>query len=113
MDKPALPASLHAWMTEAFAQILKDELQRLAPGTLPLEKGVAQGGYVDDSEITITVQGASDDDAAVHARIGVFFTEIVVNCGCGDDPMPIPAYCEMRVTIDKASGEARFALIQD
>jgi hypothetical protein len=43
--------SLNAWQTEAFYQTMKKELEQLAQGTLPLEKAVMQGGYVDDSHI--------------------------------------------------------------
>ena len=107
-----LLSSLRAWQSTAFPQALKTELEQLAPGSLPLDKAVNQGGYVDDSHITATVLSAEENAQAVHARAGIFFTEIVINCGCGDDPMETNAYCEMRIRIDKTTGQADFELVK-
>lgn len=106
-----LPNALRAWRSDAFSQTLKSEIERLPPGSLPLDKGVAQGGYVDDSRITALVLHAAEAGGAIQARVGVFFTEIVANCGCGDDPMAQNAYCELRIVIDKASAEAGFQVV--
>ena len=108
---PTLPDSLQAWGSDAFFSTLKNELERLVPGTLPLEKGVAQGGYVDDGQITATVLHADDNAQAIQARAGIFFTEIVINCGCGDDPMETNAYCELHIRIDKTTARADFEVI--
>ncbi len=94
--------------SDAFQKVLKTELENLESGLLPLEKGTSQGGHVDDSDITATVLNVTEDSSDVQAKVGIFFTEIVINCGCGDDPMPINAYCEMIVRIDKATAEAEF-----
>ena len=110
---PILERSLAAWQTEAFKSTLKAELESLDPAELPLEKGVSQGGFVDGDNMQITVYGVSEDIATIKAKIGVFFTEIVINCGCGDDPMPINAYCEMVVTIDKSNAETLFEIVPD
>ena len=105
--------SLHAWQSEAFNETLKNELEQLEPGVLPLDKAVSQGGYVDDSHITATVLHADEDEHAIQARVGIFFTEIVINCGCGDDPMETNAYCVMQIRIDKTTGQAEFEVLQD
>ncbi|BCB26240.1 hypothetical protein SKTS_11260 [Sulfurimicrobium lacus] len=110
---PKLANSLRNWPSAAFTQTLKDEIGALESGTLPLQKGVSQGGYVDDSNLTCTVLRVTDDERTIHARVGVFFTEIVASCGCGAEPMPQNAYCEMLVSIDKASAEAQFAVLPD
>ena len=110
---PELPHSLSAWNSPAFAQTLKSELEHLLPGTLPLDKGVTQGGMVDDSEITATIINFHDSATLIQAKVGIFFTEIVINCGCGDDPMPTNAYCEMQVLIDKTHAATEFKIIQD
>ena len=78
---PELLHSLQAWNTNRFAQTLKDELEHLPAGTLPLEKGVAQGGLVDDNHITATILNFSNNETAIEANVGIFFTEIVINCG--------------------------------
>ena len=108
-----LLSSLNAWHSAAFPQALKAELEQLATGSLPLDKAVTQGGYVDDSHITATVLSAEENSQVIHARAGIFFTEIVINCGCGDEPMEINAYCELQISIDKTSGQADFEIMQD
>lgn len=110
---PKLANSLRDWQSAAFSQTLKNEIRKLEPGALPLEKGVSQGGHVDDSDLTTTVLHVVDDECAIYARVGIFFTEIVGSCGCGAEPMPQNAYCEMRISIDKATAESRFTLLQD
>jgi hypothetical protein len=108
-----LHEALQAWNTTAFAQTLKAELEALEPASLPLHLGVSQAGMVDDKAITATVLSSRDGDGAVEARAGVFFTEIVINCGCGDDPMPINAYCELLISIDKVTAEATITVVTD
>lgn len=108
--KPRLSASLGHWKSADFKQILKDEIERLPAGTLPLDKCTTLGGYVDDEHITASVLNTSEDDLAIRARVSVFFTEIMICCGCGDDPMPQTAYCEIQVTIDKSTAEATFSV---
>ncbi len=103
-------ATLKAWDTDAFVQQLKDDILHLGGGVLPLHDGVTRGGYVDDSDLELTLLSARDDGDAINARLGVFFTEIVINCGCGDDPMEEHVYCEMSVRIDKGSAKAEFAV---
>lgn len=110
---PEFLNSLRAWNTNSFTQTLKNELEHLPANTLPLEKGVAQGGLVDDSNITATVLNYSDNEATIQANVGIFFTEIVINCGCGDDPFETNAYCEMHISIDKTTGLTEFEVLQD
>jgi hypothetical protein len=91
---------------------LKHELENLPAGTLPLEKGTSRGGFVDDSDISVTVISVKQNENSVQAKVGVFFTEIIVGCGCGDDPMPENAYCEMLINIDRTTSSAKFEVIQ-
>jgi len=105
---PRLPASLRAWNTEDFLQVLKAEMRKLDSGVLPLFEGTTQGGQVDDSDIAITLLNASRNEAAVWLDVGVFFSEIVGGCSCGDDPVAGNAYCELRIRIDRATATADF-----
>ena len=75
-------------------------MKQLKSESLPLQQGLAQGGYVDDAR-------------AIHAHVGIFFTEIGDGCSCGDDPMATNAFCEMRFSIDKATAEADVTLMQN
>jgi len=108
---PELSESLRAWGTDDFPRILKAEIECLPPGTLPLHLGTTQGGMVDDSDITATVIRHTETEGVIEARVGVFFQEIVGGCSCGDDPLTAHAHCELRVTIERGSGEARFVVI--
>lgn len=109
----SLPAALAAWGTPGFQATLKRELEALAPDALPLQQGVAQGGLADGADITVSVFSARDDVQAIHANVGVFFTEIIAGCSCGDDPLPLPAYCVMQFSIDTRSAQAAVAVLSD
>lgn len=110
---PTLPNSARDWPSGSFGQILKSEIENLAGGILPLDKGTAHGGRVDDSPITVTVLAVADGGRDIQAGIGVFFGEIIAGCSCGDEPQTRSAYCEMEVRIDKSTGEAVFAVIPE
>ena len=105
-----LPNALRHWNSGSFSEALKAEIEHLPRGTLPLADGTSQGGYVDDRKVTATVFRTTEDAHKVLAHLGVFFTEIVVNCGCGEDPMEQDAYCEMDVRIDKTTALAEFSV---
>ena len=106
-----LPDSLHAWGPEAFAATLKREIEALPPGALPLDWATAHGGRVDDGAVVATVTAAADAGTHLEARVGVFFSEVIAGCSCGDEPFSQPGYCEIEVRIDKATAGAGFALI--
>lgn len=107
------PDALHDWTSKSFRQTLKSEIEKLKSGTLPLEKGITQGGLVDDSNITATILSTSDNPSMINAKVGVFFTEIVGGCNCNDDPIEINAYCEIIITIDKITTEAKIVATSD
>lgn len=94
-----------------FARQLKHELEHLQAGTLPLEQATTQGGQVDDSNISANVIEVREDGGWIRARVGIFFNEIVGGCSCGDDPLSVNAYCQIQVSINRASAEADFAVI--
>jgi hypothetical protein len=109
---PELLDALQESHPGTLAKALKHELENLPAGTLPLEKGTSRGGFVDDSDISVTVIRVIQDENSIQAKIGVFFTEIIVGCGCGDDPIPENTYCEMQISIDRKTATARFELIK-
>ncbi|MDH5572666.1 MAG: glucosamine--fructose-6-phosphate aminotransferase [Gammaproteobacteria bacterium] len=106
-----LSNALSAWNTAAFPQRLKSEIENLPSGSLPLEQGTSAAGYVDDSDISVSVLKVTDDEHSLQVTLAVFFTEIVINCGCGDDPMPQHAQCEILLQIDKTTAESYFEVI--
>lgn len=108
-----LPNALQAWGSAAFAAALKAELEVLPANALPLEQGMTPGSHAGDEPLSVTVIATSEDACSLQVKAGVFFTEIVANCGCGDDPVHQSAYCELRIGIDKTTAAAVFAVIQD
>lgn len=108
----SLGNSVRAWNTATFAAALKADILGLGAGVLPLQQA-AGGGSIDESDIEITLLGCSDSATEIHARVGVFFAEILAGCSCGDEPAASTAYCELRVSIDKADGQARFEILHE
>jgi len=107
---PRLVNAARDWQTAAFAQSLKRDIEGLPPGTLPLREAASLGGHVDDSGLTATVIGYAEEGGQIRARLGVFFAEVIAGCSCGEDPPALSAYCELEVSIDKATAVARFAV---
>lgn len=107
-----LNKALRAWSTDAFGATLKAELEQLRSDVLPIAHVIGEGNKLDDSQLGIIVNSVSDDATHIHANVGVFFSEIVHCCTCsGGDGMCDEAYCELEVSIDKASGEAQFSAL--
>lgn len=107
------PQSLQHYPSDNFKRVLKDEIEASDKKLLSLEKGTNQGGYVSDEAITATVLRVFDQGETIQAEVGIFFTEIVICCGCGDDPMPANAYCEMLFEISKDNAEVVITLIKN
>ncbi|MCW8827352.1 MAG: glucosamine--fructose-6-phosphate aminotransferase, partial [Gammaproteobacteria bacterium] len=102
-----LPNALKAWSTDSYSRTIKNELQSLEQGVLPLEKGLTEGGEVDDSNITVTVFESSDNEQSILTKVTVFFSEMSGACSCaGDGPYEVHAHCTMVVSIDKSTAEA-------
>jgi len=107
------PKTVQAWNTTTFSAVLKAEPEARAPADWPLHKAVSQASFVDARPLTATVFGSRETNETVEAKVGVFFTEIVVNCGCGDEPMPINGYCELLMAIDKVTSETSIRVVSD
>ena len=110
---PKLSNSLNDWSTDTYGRTIKNELQSLQPGSFPLEKGLTQGGKVDDSNITVSVFESRDSDQEIQTKVAIFFTEVVGGCSCGDEPFEAHAHCTLWVTIDRATAEATFEVVAD
>lgn len=107
-----LEKSVAAWGTDAFAATLKTELECLRSDVLPIGHAIGAGNRIDDTDLGVIVNAASADATHIHVSVGVFFAEIVACTTCsGGSGMCDEAYCELRVTIDKATGAARFAAL--
>lgn len=101
-----LPLTLGAWGTPAFESTLRSELAALPPACLPLDALTTQGGRVEGVTLRLLAAEACAD--AIRARLGVFFTEWVGGCSCGDGLMPVQGYGEIELTIARGDAAARF-----
>ena len=111
-SRPGLVNTLREWPHGSWKSVLKHEIEALPSGSLPLEKAVTRCGIVDDSDISVTVINACQNAVSIQAKLGVFFTEIVAGCVCGEDPTAENSYCELLAHIDKITGAVDFELIQ-
>ncbi|MCW8955439.1 MAG: glucosamine--fructose-6-phosphate aminotransferase [Gammaproteobacteria bacterium] len=101
------------YQSNSFKKMLKHRIEHLRPGSLPLDKGTTQGGIVDDNNISASILAISEAEHSVNIKAGVFFTEIVGGCSCGDDPITINAYCDIIITMNKLSDELQFSIIDE
>lgn len=108
-----LTGTLQAWGTPEFEQTLKAELTEQGGEALPLERATTQGGMVDASKLAFTVISSRENSEALIIRVGVFFTEIVICCGCGDDPFETNGYGVLEMHIDKTTAVTTVCLVPE
>lgn len=109
-----LTKSLNAWGTPAFEQILKEEIERLDVGVLPLQRGLSQGSYTDGKGLAVMIIGVTEEQQIIRAKAGIFYTAIIAGCSCADDPTPVDElaeYCEVQFDIDKTTAETKVTLL--
>jgi hypothetical protein len=111
-----LSRSLAACGTPALRDTLKQEIEALGAGDLPLQEGLSAGSYALDRDLRVMILALAEEPATIRVRAGVFFSSIIAGCSCADDPTPIDEqteYCEVRIDIDRATGETTVALWPD
>jgi hypothetical protein len=101
MDLPETTLGLDS---PTLAETLSREIASLPDGSLPLAG--EQGGRIDPDSIGVMLLSRASEAERVELVIGVFFTEIVGGCSCGEEPFSSPGYRELRLRIDRASGAA-------
>lgn len=109
-----LHETLSTWGQATFERTLKSELQQLDVNTLPLQRGLTQGSYASDDNLSVVILSVSEDSETIHAKAGIFYTGIIPGCQCADDPSPnnqVNEYCEVRVDIDKHSAACQIQLL--
>ena len=106
MKTIGLECCLSACDEKSLAQTIARALEALPPGELPLQACCSQGGWVDDSQLAVSVLELRPDTHCVVARVGVFFTELVGGCNCHDDPAQVNAYGVFEIRIERIGGLA-------
>ena len=105
-----LPDSVRNWNSADFSSSFKREIQGLPSGTLPLQSRGMQNGLVDDSDLSLILLQTTETGDMYKIRTGVFFSEVIGGCSCGDEPVAENAYCELWVRIHKTTAEASIFL---
>lgn len=111
-----LHASLQAWNTPAFTEILAQEIAQLGIDALPLQAGLSQGSMALDDNLVAIIISASEEGDRICARVGISYSGIIAGCNCADDPTPdnlTTEYCLIRLEIDKATAAASISLLPE
>ena len=105
-----LPDSVRNWNSAEFSSCFKREIRGLPSGTLPLQSRGMQNGLVDDSDLSLILLQTTETEDTYTIKTGIFFSEIIGGCSCGDEPAAENAYCEIWVRIHKKTAEASISL---
>lgn len=111
-----LANSLSAWGGPGFEATFRQELAGLGVEGLPLQQGLTGSSYATGARPQVMVIRATEADGAIRVRAGVFYTGIIAGCSCADDPTPVEEqaeYCMLQVDIDRVTGAATIALVED
>lgn len=104
---------MQAWGSDAFRQVLKQELERLDASVLPLQQGLARSSAVADDGFEVMVVSVDQCGSQLGVRAGVFYRGVIGGCSCADDPTPmdtIDEYCLLDIRLDIASAHAQITL---
>ncbi|RUM93496.1 MAG: hypothetical protein DSZ28_08105 [Thiothrix sp.] len=111
-----LSKGLDAWQTPVFNKVMKDEIECLDAGQLPLQQGLIHGSYAIGENFKVMIIGVSEVRDALRVRAGVFYKSVIAGCSCADDPTPInecAEYCELEFEIDRETANARVSLFSE
>ncbi len=111
-----LPNALKAWGTPEFEAVLKQEIERLDAGCLPLQQGLSVSSYVTDRPFQARIIAASEVNGLIRVKAGIFYTGVIAGCSCADDPTPIDElneYCVLQFCIDKLTADTTVELLAE
>ena len=101
-------STLDSWGENFFNTKLISDIMALPKNALPLQQALSQGDIASERPDKITVMSNEETTTGINIKLGVFFTEIISGCSCGDDLGSLNGYCEMLLIIDKQTGNAEF-----
>lgn len=111
-----LTKTLNAWGTPGFRDVLKNEIERMGAGHLPLQQGLSTGSYALDDKLEVMIISVSEDAGFIRAKAGIFYAGILTGCSCADDPTPVneeSEYCVVQLDISKLTAETTVALVAE
>ncbi|MCK5360850.1 MAG: hypothetical protein KAJ95_09500 [Gammaproteobacteria bacterium] len=109
-----LPESLKAWLTPAFGDRFKNEVEKLENAQLPLQQGLMQSSYVSESGFSIVILNTSESPDYILIKAGIFYAGVIAGSCCADDPTPLDEqteYCEAQFEIDKTTAKTKIILL--
>lgn len=75
---------------------------------------VSPGTFAADDHIETTIFHFTENQVNIHAKVGVFFSEVMPSYCCGEEePMVFNAYREVMVILNKLTAETHFIVIQN
>lgn len=108
--------SLNSWGKPDFTSIVKQEIQDIDPGLLPLQQGLSLSSYVSDKPFDVTILRITDKDESITVKAGIFYSGIIAGCSCADDPTPVDEqseYCEIIFSINKRTADTTASLLDE
>jgi len=111
-----LTIALDAWGTPGFEDILKDEIEQLGAGQLPLQQGLSTSSYALDDNLGVAIISVTEKADSIRAKAGIFYSGIIAGCSCADDPTPLDTnseYCVIELDINKITAETRVSLLAE
>jgi hypothetical protein len=111
-----LANSLTAWGRDDFFQVLRAEIEALPHEALPLQEGLHHSSRVSEEPfqaITIRADETADQIVAVAS---LFYSGVVADCSCADDPSPVDTLtenCMLEIRLNKLDATASFSLVED
>jgi hypothetical protein len=108
--------AVEAWQTPDFESTLKNEIQNIDAGLLPLQQGLSHTSYVCDAAISVVILNITETSNSIRAKTGVFYAGVIAGSCCADDPTPVneqTEYCELQFDINKTTAEATVTILND
>ena len=115
MPSVCLARTLAAWSGPQREAVLKQELEELDSGLLPLREAMARGNQVAVEPVRVLVLATGEGEDCFQARLGLLFASLIGGCQCADDPSPLealPEYAELEIRIDPLTGAAQWRLLE-
>jgi len=111
-----LKRTLAAWQTPEFKTVVKDEIEHLDAGFLPLQQGLSQSSVALADKLRTMILAVVEEPGCLRVKAGLFYTGIITGCSCADDPTPlneIDEYCVVRFDIDRNTAAATVTLLEE
>jgi hypothetical protein len=111
-----LPKSLNAWGTPEFEAVLKQEIEQLDAGSLPLQQALSASSYVTERPFQAMIISVSASASQIMVKAGIFYTGVIAGCSCADDPTPVDElneYCVLQFCIDRTTADTTVTLLTE